>query len=148
MKISTKMECGIIALIDIARYSQDNSVVKVNAISSRNNISAKYLEQIIPLLKQAGIIKSVKGANGGYALTRNSSEITLDEVINALDTTFLAPSEFDGKFGLSTVTAIDECLWQPITEYLCNYSKNLTLKELSDRYNEMLNSESELMYYI
>ena len=148
MKISTKIECGIIALIDIALNSDKDSVVKVNAISTRNNISAKYLEQIIPLLKQAGIIKSVKGANGGYTLSRSSSEITLNEIINALDNTLLAPSEFDGKFGISAIAAIDECLWEPITDHLWKFTKKLTLKELSDHYSEILNTESEPMYYI
>lgn len=148
MKISTKIECGIIALIDIALYSGNDKVVKVNAISSRNNISAKYLEQIIPLLKQSGIIKSVKGANGGYALSRSASEITLNEIVNSLDNTLLAPSEFDGKFGDSAVSVIDECLWEPITDYLYNFTKDLSLKALTDRYNEMINNQSELMYYI
>jgi len=148
MKISTKIECGIIAIIDIALNSGKGSVVKVNSISLRNNISAKYLEQIIPLLKQAGLIKSVKGANGGYALSRSASEISLNEIVNALDNTLLAPAEFEGKFGESAVSAINECLWDPITDYLYNFSKNLSLKALSDRYREIMNKESELMYYI
>ena len=148
MKISTKIECGIIALIDIALFSDDDKVVKVHAISSRNNISAKYLEQIIPLLKQAGIIKSVKGANGGYTLSRSSAEITLYEIVNALDNTLLAPSEFDDRFGLSALSAIDECLWAPITESLCKISKDLSLKALSERYSEKLTEGTEPMYYI
>ena len=60
MRISTKVEFGIIALLDIALNTNNENTVKVNAISKRNNISAKYLEQILPLLKQSNLISSVK----------------------------------------------------------------------------------------
>ena len=68
MKISSKVECGIIALVDICVNAPTENVVKVVNISQRQSISAKYLEQILPLLRHAGIIRSVKGAKGGYTL--------------------------------------------------------------------------------
>lgn len=148
MKISTKVECGIIALIDIAINSHEGSVVKINAISKRRNISAKYLEQIFPLLKQSSIIRSVKGASGGYILARSSSEITLNEIVNALDNSILASSDFSSKLESDVITAIDECLWGPVTEYLCSFSEKLTLKTLADRYCELKNKSLEPMYYI
>lgn len=148
MKISTKVECGIIALIDIAIHSHDENVIKINSISKRNNISAKYLEQIFPLLKQSCILKSVKGASGGYILARSSSEITLNEIVNALDNSILASSTFSDKLESSVITAIEECLWKPVTDYFCKFSENLTLKDLADRYSELSSSEAEPMYYI
>lgn len=148
MKISTKVECGIIALIDIAVNTQDGDIVKVNAISQRNNISAKYLEQILPLLKQAKLINSVKGASGGYVLSRKSSDITLDEIINALDNTILSSSTFSDKLDSNATDTIAECLWEPVTDYLVHFSEGITLKELTDKYGEKQLSKNEPMYYI
>lgn len=148
MKISTKVECGIIALIDIAVNSDNDSVVKINEISKRNNISAKYLEQIFPLLKQSSIIKSIKGASGGYILARSSSEITLNEIVNALDNSILSASTFNDKFEQMAITAINECLWEPVTDFMCSFSENLTLKDLADKFNELNNIHVEPMYYI
>lgn len=148
MKISTKVECGIIALIDIAVNSDNDSVVKINEISKRNNISAKYLEQIFPLLKQSSIIKSIKGASGGYILAKSSSEITLNEIVNALDNSILSASTFNEKFEQMAITAINECLWEPVTDFLCNFSEKLTLKNLADKFNELNSVPTEPMYYI
>ncbi len=148
MKISTKVECGIIALIDIAVNSDNDSVVKINEISKRNNISAKYLEQIFPLLKQSSIIKSIKGASGGYILARSSSEITLNEIVNALDNSILSASTFNDKFEQMAITAINECLWEPVTDFMCSFSENLTLKDLADKFNELNSIHVEPMYYI
>lgn len=149
MKISTKVECGIIALVDISINSGGGKIVKVASISERNNISAKYLEQILPLLRQAKIINSIKGASGGYVLARHSEEITLNEIVNALDNTILTNTSFSEKLESPATTAISECLWEPLTNYMQIFSQKLTLKELTDRYNEIINKYgAEPMYYI
>ncbi len=149
MKISTKVECGIIALVDISINSVGGRIVKVASISERNNISAKYLEQILPLLRQAKIINSVKGASGGYVLARQSEEITLKEIVNALDNTILTNTSFNGKLESPATAAISECLWEPLTDYMQIFSQKLTLKELTDRYSEIISKcTPEPMYYI
>ena len=148
MKVSTKVECGIIALIDIAVNSADGKIVKVNEISKRNNISAKYLEQILPLLKNAGLIRSIKGAGGGYVLSRQSSEINLLDIVNSLDNTLFSDSSFGEKLESDATSAIYECLWHPVNDYLRNYSGNLTLEELTDKYKELQSNKEDMMYYI
>lgn len=148
MRISSKVECGIIALIDIAVNSCGNNIVKLNAVSSRNNISAKYLEQIIPLLKHADFLKSVKGSGGGYALARDPAHITLNEIVNALDDTIFATSEFNDQLEAKATETIAECLWTPVNDYLQQFSQNLTLKDLADKFIEKQTEELEPMYYI
>ncbi|MBQ6169917.1 MULTISPECIES: Rrf2 family transcriptional regulator [Ruminococcus] len=149
MKISTKVECGIIALVDIAVNSAKGEVVKVAAISERNNISAKYLEQILPHLRQSHIINSVKGASGGYVLARPSAEITLREIVDALDNTILAHSLFSEKLDSAANTAISLCLWEPVTHYMQDFSAKLTLREITDKFSELITAEAETpMYYI
>ena len=136
MRISTKVECGIIALLDIALNANNENTVKVNSISRRNNISAKYLEQILPLLKQSNLISSVKGSSGGYRLQRELGDITLYEIVNALDRSILASSEFSKELEQNATDAIERCLWRPMTSYLRKYTQSMTLKDLTDMYYE------------
>ncbi|WP_028516797.1 RrF2 family transcriptional regulator [Ruminococcus flavefaciens] len=148
MRVSSKVECGIIALVDIAVNSKNNNIVKLNAVSKRNNISAKYLEQIIPLLKHAEFLKSVKGSGGGYVLARDPADITINEIVNALDSSILAPSEFNDQLEQTAIETISECLWKPVNDFLQKFSQNLTLKELADRFTEKQTASLEPMYYI
>ena len=67
MKISTKGRYGLRALIDLARYSEAEPV-SISCIAERQNLSERYLEQLMSLLKKAGLIKSIRGAGGGYVL--------------------------------------------------------------------------------
>lgn len=148
MRVSSKVECGIIALIDIAVNSRNNNIVKLNSVSMRNNISAKYLEQIIPLLKHADFLRSVKGSGGGYMLSRDPACITLSEIVNALDSSILAPSEFNDQLDSKATETLSECLWEPVNDYLLNFSNQLTLKDLADRFTEKQTESPEPMYYI
>lgn len=148
MRVSSKVECGIIALIDIAINSNTDNIVKLNAVSKRNNISAKYLEQIIPLLKHADLLRSVKGSGGGYALSRNPADITLNEIVNALDDTIFAPSEFNNQLEPLATETISECLWTPVNDFLKKFSLSLTLKDLMDKFIEKQVEQIEPMYYI
>ena len=136
VRISTKVEFGIIALLDIALNTHNESTVKVTAISKRNNISAKYLEQILPLLKQSNLISSVKGSSGGYRILRELGDITLYEIVNALDRSILTSSEFSNELEHNVTDAIEKCLWEPMNSYLCKYAQKTTLKDLTDMYYE------------
>ena len=148
MRVSSKVECGIIALVDIAVNSRNNNIVKLNAVSKRNNISAKYLEQIVPLLKHADFLKSVKGSGGGYVLARDPADITINEIVNALDDTIFAPSVFSDQLEPTATETISECLWNPVNAYLQQFSQKLTLKDLADKFTEKQCEQIEPMYYI
>ena len=84
MKLSTKGRYGLRALIDLAEYGEEEAV-SIMSISERQNISESYLEQLIRLLKKAGIVKSIRGAGGGYQLNRDAKEISVGEVLVALE---------------------------------------------------------------
>ena len=71
MKISTKVEFGIIAVIDIASHSLNGNAVTTPEIAKRQNISKKYLEQILSSLSSAGLVRGQKGSNGGYVIAKN-----------------------------------------------------------------------------
>lgn len=88
--ISTKGRYALRAMIDIARYSSADVLVTIKDISKRENISVKYLEQIISSMIHGGLLLSVRGNNGGYRLAKNAAKITAYDVLMASEGT-LAP---------------------------------------------------------
>ena len=112
MKVPMKVQLGIMAMIDIATNSQGGRVVTTTSISKRQNISPKYLEQILPALRLAMLIRSQKGSNGGYIITKPCNQITLKDIINALDPNILSDVYFDTNNKNSTmIDTINDDLW-------------------------------------
>ena len=136
MKVSTRVEYGLIALTDIAMHSDNGKAITASDIADRQHISLKYLEQILMSLKQAGFVRSQKGVGGGYMLSRSSGNIVMSDILNALDTTILADtysSESETEEGLRTL--VNNCFWEKMNEYLRSFTSNLTLSELITRCN-------------
>ena len=132
MKVSTRVEYGLIALTDIAMYCENGMSVSAPDIASRQNISHKYLEHILLLLRQAGFIKARKGLKGGYVLSRLQSEITLSDVLNALDNSILAEMDDEGfEDGLGPV--INNCFWGRINTQLKQYADSVTLESFVEQ---------------
>lgn len=71
MKLSTKGRYGLRAMIDLARYSEKEPV-SIGSVAARQEISERYLEQLVALLKKAGLVKSIRGASGGYVLAEKT----------------------------------------------------------------------------
>lgn len=84
MKISTRGRYGVRLLIDLAEHS-DQPHIPLFDISKRQNISARYLEQVAVILRRTGFIKSVKGPYGGYMLAKSPQDIVIGEVLRALE---------------------------------------------------------------
>jgi len=84
VKLSTRTRYGTRLLCDLARHFQ-NGPVQIGAVARRQNISVKYLEQIIRPLKQAGLITSVRGPKGGHVLVKPPEEISIGEIVRLLE---------------------------------------------------------------
>lgn len=84
MKLSTKGRYGLRALIDLAQYSEAEPV-SIGSIAARQGISERYLEQLMSLMKKAGLIKSIRGAGGGYVLAKDARDISVGDVLRALE---------------------------------------------------------------
>ena len=147
MKVSTKVEYGLVALIDIAANSVNGDVVTVISIAVRQGISKNYLEQILTPLRQAGIINGTKGSQGGYALTSDPKELKLSTILNALDSNLLNVV-FDSsmKCNPNAINAIKHNMWDKLDESFNKLAENTTLAELVEAYNNE-NMES-VMFYI
>ena len=128
MKVSTRVEYGVLALADIAIYGGAGISVTALEISGRQGISKKYLEQILPLLRQAGLIRALKGQRGGYLLARSPQQILMSDVLNALDPSVLEPMEIPGGDRPRDLRlAVVDCLWRPLNSLLSDFAAGKTL---------------------
>lgn len=84
MKLTTKSRYGTRLVLDISVYGKGKPV-PLSDISRRQNISLKYLEQLVSKLKKAGIINSLRGSSGGHMLAKSSHEITVGDIVRALE---------------------------------------------------------------
>ncbi len=84
MKLSTKGRYGLRAFIDLAVWGEEEPV-SLTSIAERQGISISYLEQLMAKLKRAGLINSVRGVNGGYVIARPTEEISVGDVLRALE---------------------------------------------------------------
>lgn len=132
MKISTKGRYGLRAMIDIAQYSEIEPV-SINSIATRQGISERYLEQLMTLMKKAGLIQSIRGAGGGYVLARDMSQISVGDVLRALEGS-LEPVECAGFNQEDSCEAAGGCVtkyvWQRINESINRTVDEISLRQL------------------
>lgn len=148
MKISTKGRYGLRALIDLAVNSANGHVSLVN-IANRNQISVHYLEHVFSSLKRGGIVKSVKGAQGGYVLADAPERITVAQIILALEGSYSIEREpANGDALCDTVsTVMDTLLWDRINEENKKILESITLADLVGEFTKLYETEQS-MYYI
>lgn len=146
MKISTKGRYGLRALVDLAANAQ-NSPLPLAEIAGRQKISLNYLEQVFGTLRKAGIVRSVKGPSGGYMLGRDAAQITVEEVLRALEGEFsIAPQE-PGQEPDLVQRAIQRLVWDRIDEKVNEILTSKSLAALVTEY-QGLKQASDNMYYL
>lgn len=91
MKLSTKGRYGLRAIFEVA-LKQENGPVSLSSIAQSQELSIRYLEQLFSKMKKAGIVKSIRGANGGYILAKNPKDITVGDIIRLFEGN-VTPSE-------------------------------------------------------
>ena len=145
MKVSTRVEYGMLALTDIALYSDNGSSVSAPEIAERQKISQKYLEQILTHLKQAGLIRAQKGLRGGYALTRAADIISIAEILNALDSDILDEMNSTGsKTERNLRNAVNARLWEEMNRLLREFAENKTLSDFIQECRDQMSGEWDL----
>lgn len=148
MIFSKRSRYGIRALIDLARNAENGSM-QLNEIADKNSISVKYLEQIFAALRKAGIIRSIKGPQGGYFLARPSKDIRAADIVMALDGSYFLDSEEvqgDGK-GERNAFVIQREIIEPVNEWAGRFFNTLTLEKLAECAKEQ-EEALQNMYYI
>ena len=130
MRISVKSKYAIKMLIDIAENSS-NGNVSLSEISERQNISKKYLEQIVPMLTKTGIVRANRGSRGGYTLNQPVGKCTLGDILRATEGDLL-PIE-------DTACSSDESiqfLWIGMHDAFNKYIDSISLQDIIERKNE------------
>lgn len=147
MRISTKGRYGLRALVDLASYAQTEAVSLIH-VAQRQKISLNYLEQVFATLRKAGIVKSQKGAQGGYMLAKQPGQIKVGEILTALEGEFSIIDELNVKEKQDAIqSAIQELVWDRINHSIRDFLDECTLAELVEQHEKM-NSAEEWMYYI
>lgn len=135
MKLSTKGRYGLRALIDLAVHCTEEAV-SIQSIAKRQNISDRYLEQLMGKLRRAGLVVSVRGAGGGYRLARAAEEISVGEVLRALEGNLDAvtcPGN-DGEAGEPGCEEADVCVtryvWKRINDSITQAVDGIMISQL------------------
>ncbi|MBN2009881.1 Rrf2 family transcriptional regulator [candidate division KSB1 bacterium] len=144
MKLSTRSRYGTRLMFELAlNYGQGTIFLK--DVSKRQNISEKYLSNIIIPLKGAGLVSSVRGAYGGYMLTKAPGQITLKEIVLLLEGDLAVDSQ-ENTDTSAHINVIDN-VWVRMQTAIYEFLEGVTLHDLLDEYRDKNESESG-MYFI
>ncbi|MFA5384480.1 MAG: Rrf2 family transcriptional regulator [Eubacteriales bacterium] len=148
MKISAKGRYGLRAMLDLA-VTTTESHVALNNIAERQNISVRFLEQVFTALRNAGLVKSTKGSQGGYTLSDLPSRITVGSILRALEGDLSVTSQNTDETlpGNGIEYCIKTNVWEKLNESINNLVDSITLEDLAVEHKK-LNDNWSLMFYI
>ena len=134
MKISTKGRYALRMMLDIAIHDEGGPV-RVKEIASRQEISTKYLEQIVPILNRSDVLQTNRGFQGGYRLARKPKDYTVGEILRLTEGSLApvaclerSPMECERSAGCATLP-----VWQGLHKVICEYLDGITLQDILDR---------------
>jgi len=153
LKISTKGRYGLEAIVDLAIHSSEGRV-NLKSIAERCEMSEAYILQIFLVLRRAGIVDSIRGAQGGYVLSRDPSQITVGDILTVLEGP-LAPVPCiaeKSKRAKTTCNRFDNCtarnFWESVMNTLNEVANSITIEDLVKCYNSSFSQSIDLEYYI
>jgi len=135
MKLTTKGRYAVMAMADLALY-KDNGPISLTDISLRQNISLPYLEQIFIKLKDSNLVKSTRGAKGGYILEKPANEIKISNIIFAVDEevkTLNCKKESKKGCNNKSTKCITHNLWDQLDQHINNFFEKVKLQDLVKR---------------
>tara|TARA_B100000795_G_scaffold223784_1_gene179058 strand:+ start:147 stop:572 length:426 start_codon:yes stop_codon:yes gene_type:complete len=141
MKLTSKGRYAVMALADLAKFNSVNPV-SLRDISLRQGISLDFLEQIFSKLKKKNIVKSTRGIQGGYILTKNPEQIKLASILNAVDEevkTLQCKKESKKGCNGKISKCITHNLWDELEIYINNFFEKKNLKDLISNSKESRN---------
>lgn len=130
MKLTSKGRYAVTAMLDLSFHSVGKPITLAD-ISSRQEISLSYLEQLFAKLRRRGLVRSIRGPGGGYVLTGSPEAITIADIIRAVDEPIKATSCDQGDSGCrKTTRCITHHLWERVGLHLNNYLESVNLARL------------------
>ncbi len=149
MKVSLRATYGIMAAVDLAMHL-GTAPVQAKSIARRQAIPARFLEQVLNGMKKAGLVSSQRGAQGGYLLSKKPSEVSVIEILEALDGPLSPPSGGEGRQRARRLGK-PELLLGKVWEQVCQAERHvleaISVEELAGQ-QRVLEHERSLMYHI
>lgn len=146
MKISTKGRYGLRAVLDLAMNSETEAVA-LSSIAERQHISVSYLEQLVAKLRKAGIVNSIRGAQGGYVLAKPAEEISVGDILRALEGDLHPVDCAEVAGGENVCQGADMCVskfvWKRISDSISQAVDTLMLSDLAEEGKALQNKQSE-----
>ena len=151
MKFSSRARYGLRAMLELALNYNPEETMPLVQVAERQGISEGYLEQIMTLLRKGGLVRSVRGAQGGYRLTREPGRVTVGEIVRCLEGP-LSPTGCVSEEDPETCVRADYCvtrvLWEKVRESIATVLDNTTLEDLCKETEKVRYSKAANMYYI
>ena len=141
MRLTTKGRFAVTAMIDLALFVGDRPVT-LASISERQNISLSYLEQLFAKLRRHKIVESVRGPGGGYCLGRDALEITVADVILAVDEPLDATQCGGRENCKSDHRCMTHDLWSTLNRKMLDYLASVTLSELVEKQRQKASAQA------
>lgn len=133
MRISTKGRYAMCVMLDLAEHYKEGPVA-LKDIAARQNISKKYLEQIVSLLNRPDFLKTIRGAQGGYMLARTPDKYTVAEILKLSEGSLAPiPNLDDPSEAAAAADAQLLPIWQGLYDVVNNYLESVTLQDILDR---------------
>lgn len=137
MKITAKTDCAIRALIQLAL---EDERLSVKAIAEKQNLSVRYLEQVISQLKKNKLVNGIKGPSGGYSLSMQTEEVTLYQIIKSVE----ADLQFAKETSHDAIADMMYEIWNSVDHHIEERLGQVTLKDMVEK----VASNNDYMYYI
>lgn len=142
MKISTKIRYGARAMLELASHYGEGPI-ELREIAKKEDISLKYLEQVINPLRAAGLVKSIRGAKGGYSLAKPPSEICLYDVFQTLEGPLnLLDCLRDSKACQKVQSCVTRDIWMEVSDAISKIFYSVTLEDMLSRKKEKEENDS------
>lgn len=135
MRISTKGRYGVRLMLSLAIH-YEKGTLPLKTIASEQQISEKYLEQIINPLTKSGLVKSFRGAQGGYVLSRHPKDITVGEILEVLEGSLSPVACVDSPTCPNSDNCVSLSLWKRMKNALDEVVDNTTLESMAQEYLE------------
>lgn len=132
MRLTTKGRYAVTAMLDLALHSETGPVSLAH-ISSRQEISLSYLEQLFSKLRQSGLVKSVRGPGGGYTLNENADKVYVAQIIDAVSESVDATSCNGEGNCQKGETCLTHCLWSDLSKKIHEFLSNISLGDMVER---------------
>lgn len=151
MKLSTRGEYGLRAMFDLALHHGEGPIPLRN-VAERQEISENYLEQLISVLRKAGLVRSIRGAQGGYVLNKEPGEIKIGDIIRVLEGPIAPWDCVSGEKDKDACSRAEACvtrgIWEKVRDSIIEVLDSISLQDMCAEKEKTTRENDKHMYYI